>query len=183
MVVMTEHPVDGGLPTVSLPLDIYTAHPKDPSNTTSDWSYTESRASTPDLDGATPRTWDEKASSEGREKQDDNSLVGIGLLPDDVYDRTMSSWRAAIRRRVRANVEWESKVIANMQASVLCRKSGANPPGIPTADMIVFVLQERVRRPILDNYFVYTSSLGTHTFFMITLPAFAFFGRVDVARG
>lgn len=157
MAVMTEHPVDGGLPTVSLPLDIYAAHPKDPSNSTSEWSYTESRASTPDLGGATPRAWDEKASSEGREKQDDNSFVGIGLLPDDVYVRTMSSWRAAIRRRVRANVEWESKVIANMQ--------------------------ERVRRPILDNYFVYTSSLGTHTFFMITLPAFAFFGRVDVARG
>ena len=37
--------------------------------------------------------------------------------------------------------------------------------------------------PFLDAYFVYTSSLGTHTFFMIMLPLFYFFGLPEFGRG
>ena len=36
---------------------------------------------------------------------------------------------------------------------------------------------------MLDAYFVYTSSLGTHTFFMIMLPIFYFFGAPHFGRG
>ncbi|KAI0945106.1 hypothetical protein AcV7_001736 [Taiwanofungus camphoratus] len=80
-----------------------------------------------------------------------------GRLPPEVYDRTMSWWRAGIRRKLLKNVERESAIIAAMQ--------------------------ERVRHPILDAYFVYTSFLGTHTFFMITLPSLVFFGYGEVGRG
>lgn len=43
--------------------------------------------------------------------------------------------------------------------------------------------QAKVRHPFLDAYFVYTSSLGTHTFFMIMLPIFYFFGAPEFGRG
>lgn len=43
--------------------------------------------------------------------------------------------------------------------------------------------QESIRTPFLDAYFVYTSSLGTHTFFMTVLPAFYFFGFEDIGSG
>ncbi|KAG6871786.1 hypothetical protein C0995_016626 [Termitomyces sp. Mi166 len=77
-----------------------------------------------------------------------------GLLPTDVYDVTLPRWRAAIRRRIMRSVQWESKVIAR--------------------------LQRVIRTPWLDAYFVYTSSLGTHTFFMILLPSFFFFGHNEM---
>ncbi|RPD55565.1 hypothetical protein L226DRAFT_511641 [Lentinus tigrinus ALCF2SS1-7] len=69
----------------------------------------------------------------------------------------MSRWRAAIRRAILRNVEWESKVLAKMQTLV--------------------------RHPFLDAYFVYTSSLGTHTFFMIMLPIFYSIGAPEFGRG
>lgn len=77
--------------------------------------------------------------------------------PLDVYEATMGPWRAAIRRQLVKAVERESVVLAAMQ--------------------------KRVRTPFLDSYFVYTSSLGTHTFFMTALPALYFFGYSDMARG
>ncbi len=40
-----------------------------------------------------------------------------------------------------------------------------------------------MRHPVLDAYFVYTSSLGTHTFFMIMLPLFFFFGAPHFGDG
>ncbi|KAI0917489.1 hypothetical protein AcW1_007323 [Taiwanofungus camphoratus] len=41
-----------------------------------------------------------------------------GRLPEEVYDRTMSRWRAAIRRKVKECVERESPVIAAMQECI-----------------------------------------------------------------
>ncbi|KIK57555.1 hypothetical protein GYMLUDRAFT_172530, partial [Collybiopsis luxurians FD-317 M1] len=40
----------------------------------------------------------------------------------------------------------------------------------------VAYVQKRFRSPWWDKYFVYSSALGTHTFFMILLPAMYFFG-------
>ena len=37
--------------------------------------------------------------------------------PKDVYDTSLSWWRAAIRRRLVASVRWESRIIARMQVS------------------------------------------------------------------
>ncbi|KAJ8514226.1 hypothetical protein ONZ45_g8224 [Pleurotus djamor] len=73
-----------------------------------------------------------------------------GLKSTDVYETTLPWWRAAIRRQIIKNVRWESDVIAT--------------------------IQDYIRAPWLDAYFVYTSSLGTHTFFMIMLPIMFFFG-------
>ena len=36
--------------------------------------------------------------------------------------------------------------------------------------------------PWLDAYFVYTSSLGTHTFFMTVLPIFFYFGHPEIGQ-
>ncbi|CCL98041.1 uncharacterized protein FIBRA_00035 [Fibroporia radiculosa] len=127
----------------------------------------DSRSSTPDPIEFTARRWDEATKANGtslsvdevRKEEDCEGIseVGAGLRPEEVYDRTMSGWRAAIRRRVRKNVIWESVILGKMQ--------------------------EFVRHPILDGYFVYTSSLGTHTFFMISLPALVFFGYTQVSTG
>jgi hypothetical protein len=75
----------------------------------------------------------------------------------DVYDTTLSWWQAGLRRRLVTTVKWESIVIAKMQ--------------------------EIIRTPWLDAYFVYSSTLGTHTFFMTILPALFFFGYPELGRG
>ncbi|KAG8794617.1 hypothetical protein FRC12_023115 [Ceratobasidium sp. 428] len=80
-----------------------------------------------------------------------------GTLPDEYYDAAMAPWRAAIRRRLVKNLKYESEWLGAMQ--------------------------RKIRRPFLDTYFVYTSSLGTHTFFMIVLPTFFFFGYPMVGLG
>ncbi|EMD34637.1 hypothetical protein CERSUDRAFT_116813 [Gelatoporia subvermispora B] len=82
--------------------------------------------------------------------------LAAGRLPEEVYERTLSPWRAAVRRRLVQTVEWESEIIAAMQA--------------------------KVRNGFLDTYFVYTSTLGTHTFFTIFLPAIWIFGYAESAR-
>ncbi|KAK0189160.1 sphingosine-1-phosphate phosphatase [Armillaria mellea] len=88
-----------------------------------------------------------------------NFYLGLsqGRQPSDAYDTLLPPWRAAIRRKLTQTVHLESKVIASMQ--------------------------EYIRTPWLDAYFVYTSSLGTHTFFMTVLPVLYFFGYEDMGRG
>ena len=43
--------------------------------------------------------------------------------------------------------------------------------------------QNALRTPWLDAYFVYSSTLGTHTFFLVFLPIFFFFGYDETGRG
>ncbi|KAI9444062.1 hypothetical protein H4582DRAFT_1919024 [Lactarius indigo] len=86
-----------------------------------------------------------------------NTSVAAGRLPEEIYASTLPSWRAAIRRQCLAVVERESEIIAQWQS--------------------------RVRTPWLDTYFLHTSMLGTHTFFLVFLPAFFFFGHDDLGRG
>jgi hypothetical protein len=80
-----------------------------------------------------------------------------GTLPPELYETMMGPWRAAVRRRLVTLVEKESQTLARMQ--------------------------QAIRSPFLDNYFVYTSTLGTHTFFTASLPAFCFFGYPYMTRG
>ncbi|KAH9025948.1 hypothetical protein EDB85DRAFT_2149400 [Lactarius pseudohatsudake] len=86
-----------------------------------------------------------------------NTSVAAGRLPEEIYTSTLPSWRAAVRRQCLAVVERESEIIAQWQS--------------------------RVRTPWLDTYFLHTSMLGTHTFFLVFLPAFFFFGHDDLGRG
>ncbi|KAI0341413.1 hypothetical protein BDW22DRAFT_1332802 [Trametopsis cervina] len=83
--------------------------------------------------------------------------TSVGILPDEVYERQMNWWRVRVRRLAGRNLQWETRVIASMQ--------------------------KRIRTPFLDAFFVNTSALGTHTFFMTLLPAFCFFGYQDITRG
>ncbi|TFK49275.1 hypothetical protein OE88DRAFT_1662718 [Heliocybe sulcata] len=91
------------------------------------------------------------------EESPESYSLDPGRQPSYVYNNTLPRWAAAIRRRIVKRVEWESEVIAAMQ--------------------------ESIRTPWLDTYFVYTSSLGTHTFFMTALPCTYFFGYPQYGRG
>lgn len=96
-----------------------------------------------------------KRSSETSPEPD--SAYAVGTAPEEFYTQTLAPWRAAARRFIMRRLRQESEWIAKMQ--------------------------ERLRSPWLDSYFVYTSSLGTHTFFMMALPALFFFGHADIGRG
>ncbi|KAJ7249383.1 sphingosine-1-phosphate phosphatase [Mycena rebaudengoi] len=71
--------------------------------------------------------------------------------------RQLPAWRAAIRRQLVKSIRVESEIIAKMQ--------------------------EAIRTPWLDKYFVNTSALGSHTFFMAFLPILFFFGYDEMGRG
>ncbi|KAI0253432.1 hypothetical protein BJV78DRAFT_1302210 [Lactifluus subvellereus] len=92
--------------------------------------------------------------------EDNTASVAAGRLPEEVYTKTLPWWRAALRRKCVAVVEWESKVIAKWQ-----------------------VRQSRIRSPSLDTYFLQSSMLGAHTFFLVFLPGVFFSGYAEIARG
>ncbi|RXW18956.1 hypothetical protein EST38_g6891 [Candolleomyces aberdarensis] len=115
-------------------------------------SVASSRAASPAPSDDDNDYFDEKFGPKGERGYDE----APGQHSTDVYDTTLPWWRAAIRRKVVERVRLESQVIAK--------------------------IQNIVRRPSLDLYFVYTSLAGSHTFFMIMLPAFAFFGHENIAR-
>ena len=81
----------------------------------------------------------------------------VGTAPEHFYSSTLAPWRASARRFFIRRLRSESEWIAS--------------------------LQDRVRSPWLDTFFVYTSSLDTHTFFMMALPALFFFGLPGIGRG
>ncbi|KAJ4466322.1 sphingosine-1-phosphate phosphatase [Lentinula aciculospora] len=56
-------------------------------------------------------------------------------------------------------------------------------PIVERESHVIYRLQHQFRTPFWDKYFVYTSSLGTHTFFSILLPAMFFFGFRDMGMG
>ena len=87
----------------------------------------------------------------------DETTYAVGTAPEEFYTRTLAPWRAAARQFIMQRLQLESEWIARMQ--------------------------ERFRSPWLDTFFVYTSSLGTHTFFMMALPALFFFGFPEIGRG
>ncbi|KAH9983798.1 hypothetical protein BJV74DRAFT_980251 [Russula compacta] len=98
----------------------------------------------------------EKSYTEYSPNEEHTASVAAGRLPEEVYANTLPRWRAALRRKCVAVVEWESEVIGEWQT--------------------------RVRSPWLDAYFLQTSMLGTHTFFLVFLPGFFFFGYDELGR-
>ncbi|KAJ7842397.1 hypothetical protein B0H13DRAFT_2413678 [Mycena leptocephala] len=74
----------------------------------------------------------------------------------DVYDATLPAWRAAVRRVLVAQIRIESVLVAKMQ--------------------------DAIRTPFLDKYFVHTSALGSHTFFMTFLPMLSSSGTLSWAE-
>ncbi|PBK92539.1 acid phosphatase/Vanadium-dependent haloperoxidase [Armillaria gallica] len=83
--------------------------------------------------------------------------VDISPLKDKDYAKALAPWRYAIRTKLVERVKSESEAVA--------------------------YLQRTIRTPWLDTYFVYSSYLGTDSFFLVVLPAFFFFGYDDFGRG
>ncbi|GMG40662.1 unnamed protein product [Ambrosiozyma monospora] len=79
-----------------------------------------------------------------------------GLRSADFYKRRLSPLRFKIRSMLLPLVEKESPFLAN--------------------------IQEKVRGPYLDLFFMYTANLGSHTFYVLLLPAPAWFGYLSVLR-
>ena len=133
-------------------------------------SRASSRASSPLRNGA------HLSLNDGFAPCDAKAPPSPGCRSADAYDATLPWWRAAVRRKLLVVVQRESNVIARMQ---VCAMSLFFLPSLNS----LYPNQDIVRRPWLDTYFVYTSSLGTHTFFMTALPALFFFGYDEMGRG
>ncbi|CAG8508065.1 11079_t:CDS:10 [Paraglomus brasilianum] len=85
-----------------------------------------------------------------------NPPVESGLRPEPYYEKRLSPIGARIRRVLLAAVAKEK-------------------------DLLMWI-QSR-RHPWLDLYFVYSSNLGAHTFFMVCLPLLFWFGYAQLGRG
>ncbi len=89
--------------------------------------------------------------------------------------KQLSWWRAGVRNVLMKSLVHESRILGAMQV----RRTHSLNGKVPT----ILFRQEKCRTPLLDKYFLYTSSLGTHMFFMTVLPCLFFFGHTDAARG
>lgn len=88
-------------------------HTLEPSEDPSTAYDSDSRSTTPDL-YMKPKEKTPIAQSEGESVVD-----AIGLLPDEVYERTLNPWRFALRRLLVRSLAWESRVIASIQVCTL----------------------------------------------------------------
>ncbi|KAG1308409.1 hypothetical protein G6F64_006062 [Rhizopus arrhizus] len=79
-----------------------------------------------------------------------------GTHDDRLYNTVFVGWRANLRNKLLPFVRYETPIIAS--------------------------LQKHVRNSALDNYFVWTANLGTHTFFMVFLPILIWFGNAELGR-
>ncbi|KAI9475710.1 MAG: PAP2 superfamily-domain-containing protein [Benjaminiella poitrasii] len=82
--------------------------------------------------------------------------VDAGTQDDRLYNKAFTGWRASLRNTLLPLVRHETPILASMQKSI--RTSG------------------------LDQYFIWTANLGTHTFFMIFLPILIWFGNAELGR-
>ncbi|KAL8280762.1 hypothetical protein RQP46_006766 [Phenoliferia psychrophenolica] len=81
----------------------------------------------------------------------------VGLLSDREMSALLPPWRMKMRAAVARNVDRE----------------------MPT----LLWIQETCRTPALDVYFQWSSLLGSHTFFMLFVPIWFWFGYGSVGRG
>ncbi|KAI9268208.1 phosphatidic acid phosphatase type 2/haloperoxidase [Phascolomyces articulosus] len=75
--------------------------------------------------------------------------IDAGTHDERLYDKALNPWRSKLRRWLIPLVRAETPYIAK--------------------------LQNTIRTPVLDHYFLWTANLGTHTFFMIFLPILVWF--------
>lgn len=83
--------------------------------------------------------------------------VTVGLLDEATLAKILPPWRIALRRGLAKSLELEMPILE--------------------------AIQNHCRTPALDVYFVKTSLLGSHGFFMIFIPTFFWFGWGSVGRG
>jgi hypothetical protein len=119
----------------------------------------------------------------------DAATQAAGCQPVHVYRRLMPTWSFWIRQELIQSMEKEMPLLEAIQVCslreplplflaclVFPRKSALKRSGGLPA-------QRNCRRPWLDIYFAQSSLLGTHTFFMIFLPLFWWFGMAEIGRG
>lgn len=90
-------------------------HTLEPSEDPSTAYDSDSRSTTPDL-YMKPK---EKVPVAHGEGEGEGVVDAIGLLPDEVYERTLNPWRFALRRLLVRSLAWESRVIASIQVCTL----------------------------------------------------------------
>ena len=94
------------------------AHPRDHDTTmttatTTNFYMQHSQNGT--IHGKSPLSKPAYGDSESDDSDDVNEFVAAGRRDPEVYERTLQSWRAAIRRPIVSLVEKESHIIAAMQ--------------------------------------------------------------------
>ncbi|GAA5987492.1 hypothetical protein JCM11641_003847 [Rhodosporidiobolus odoratus] len=81
----------------------------------------------------------------------------VGRLDEAYYEKLLPRWRFRLRKKLMQSLEGEMVALVR--------------------------IQKRWRTPWRDEYFVKTSLLGTHTWFMLFLPLWYWFGLPEVGRG
>ena len=100
---------------------------------------TEHSQATPPVDVAPPKRGESHTDYFPGEKH--TAGVAAGRLPEDIYANTLPWWRAALRRKFVAEVEWESEVIAKWQVRLFFPPSlrGPNDEEEEEPNIVVFV--------------------------------------------
>ncbi|GAA5874093.1 hypothetical protein JCM3774_001603 [Rhodotorula dairenensis] len=86
-----------------------------------------------------------------------DELIAVGVADDQVYRNAMPLWRYKLRQLVMRRLRDEMQSLQHIQA--------------------------HWRTPLRDQYFVKTSLAGTHTFFMLFLPLWYWFGHPQIGKG
>ncbi|GAA5992388.1 hypothetical protein JCM5350_005717 [Sporobolomyces pararoseus] len=81
----------------------------------------------------------------------------VGRMDASFYRKMMPGWRCTVRELLVKSLEGEIEDLVQLQSNWRTR--------------------------FRDHYFVKTSLLGTHTFFMVFIPIWAWYGFPEVARG
>lgn len=84
------------------------------------------------------------------------SMRDAGTAHENHYAKQMGPFRLAVRRNAREIVRPETQILAQ--------------------------LQKTCRSWFLDHYFALTANIGTHTFYMIMLPVFYWFGNRNLGE-
>ncbi|RIB17569.1 phosphatidic acid phosphatase type 2/haloperoxidase [Gigaspora rosea] len=84
-------------------------------------------------------------------------IIDAGTHPESYYDKLLPPTSAQIRRWLLLIIRKEARLLAKIQNSL--------------------------RHPLLDLFFTYSAILGTHTFFVLLLPTFFWFGYGSLGRG
>ena len=119
--------------------------------------------------------YDQTSTLMAQQRDGYSSSLPPGVSIRTVDTKQLSWWRAGVRNVLMRSLVHESRILGAMQVRRTYSSMAMYPP--------YFFQQEKFRTPLLDKYFLYTSSLGTHTFFMTILPCLFFFGHTDTARG
>lgn len=106
--------------------------------------------------------------------------LALGRLDEAAYERLLPVWRNRIRRILVTSLEREMPYLVKIQVRVPTLdwlSSGMLIKGAATTQSM------SAWHPWLSPFFLQTSLLGTHTFFMVCVPMPFWFGNAALGRG